>query len=70
MKIVSLLENIKTPGVKAKHGLSLYIETENHKILFDCGPDNKFIQNAKVKNIDLTKVDIVIISHGHIDHGG
>ena len=45
------------------HGLSLYIETDNHKILFDVGPDNSIFLNAEKMNVDIEKVDTVIISH-------
>lgn len=70
MRIISLVENTARAELKAKHGLSLYIETDNHRILFDLGPDKTLYANAKKRNIDLTKVDTVIISHGHADHGG
>lgn len=70
MKITALVENETKGELKSKHGLSLYIETQNHKMLFDLGPDNVLFENAKAKGIDLAKVDSVIISHGHIDHGG
>lgn len=70
MKILSLVENISKSELKAKHGLSLYIETRSHKILFDLGSDNTLFENAAKRNIDLSEVDIVIISHGHVDHGG
>ncbi len=70
MKITALVENETKCELKAKHGLSIYIETQNHKILFDVGPDNTLFQNAKTRGIDLTAVDTVIISHGHMDHGG
>ena len=71
MKIVTLLENTaKSPNFKSKHGLSVYIETAKHKLLFDLGPDDTFIHNAKELGIDLTIVDAVILSHGHYDHGG
>lgn len=70
MKITTLVENTSNGDLKAVHGLSFYIETENHKILFDLGPDNTVFKNAEKRNIDLTKVDTVIISHGHFDHGG
>lgn len=70
MKITSLVENTSKGELKAKHGLSLYIETGKHKILFDLGPDKTLFDNAKKRNIDLAEVDTVIISHGHIDHGG
>ncbi len=70
MKITALVENESKCELKAKHGLSLYIETKNHKILFDVGPDKTLFENAKLRGIDLSKIDIVIISHGHRDHGG
>lgn len=70
MKITALVENESTCDLKGKHGLSLYIETVNHKILFDLGPDTTLFDNAKRKQIDLSTIDIVILSHGHNDHGG
>lgn len=70
MKVIPLVENISNTSLKAKHGLSLYIETTNHKVLFDLGPDTTLFKNAEKKKLDLTKIDIVIISHGHVDHGG
>lgn len=71
MKIVTLVENTSTsPEYKHKHGLSFYIETSNHKILFDLGPNDLFLENAKKMDIDIKSVDTVIISHGHSDHGG
>lgn len=70
MKIISLVENTSFGSAKAVHGLSFYIETRKHKILFDLGPDKTLFENAKRKKIDLSAVDTVIISHGHVDHGG
>ncbi len=71
MKIVTLIENTSiSKDYKHQHGLSLYIETEQHKILFDTGSNGAFIENAKKLGIDLGKVDTVVISHGHYDHGG
>lgn len=71
MKIVTLVDNVAgKEGLKSKHGLCLYIETEQHKILFDLGPDDTFFYNAKQCGVDLKAVDTVIISHGHADHGG
>lgn len=50
--------------------VSYYIEDENTKILFDTGYSNIFIENAKKMNIDLNKLDKIVISHGHDDHTG
>ena len=70
MKITALVENKSNSELKAAHGLSLYIETNNHKILFDLGPDHTLFENAEKRGIDLSEIDTVIISHGHADHGG
>ena len=70
MRIISLVENTTKSELKTKHGLSLYIETKSHKILFDLGSDSTLFENAMKRNIDISKVDTVIISHGHFDHGG
>lgn len=50
-------------------GFSAYIEVENNKILFDAGPSKKFKKNAEKLGINLDKVDTVVLSHGHYDHG-
>ena len=57
MKIVTLVENTTlSDDYRSKHGLSFYIETAKHKILFDLGQDDLFIKNAVKMNIDLTKI--------------
>jgi len=71
MKITALTENISIePKFAHVHGLSFYIETPMHKILFDMGPDETFIKNADLLGVKLEDVDIAFISHGHDDHGG
>ncbi|WP_166967660.1 MBL fold metallo-hydrolase [Yeosuana marina] len=71
MQITTLIENKHTNDtLKAEHGLSLYIKTDSHNILFDTGQSNLFIQNAETLKIDLKEVDIVVISHAHYDHIG
>lgn len=71
MKIYTLLENTACrPDVQAEHGLSLYVETGEHRILFDAGQSGLFAENAEKMGVDLTKVEMCILSHGHYDHGG
>lgn len=71
MKIWTLMENTSgKEGFHAEHGLSLYIETGEKRILFDMGQTGKFAENAEKMDIDLSKVDMAVLSHGHYDHGG
>ncbi|MCB2290914.1 MBL fold metallo-hydrolase [Clostridium sp. CS001] len=71
MKVVTLFENRSiSKEYKCNHGLSLYIETSNHKILFDTGTDGTFAYNACKLGVKVEEIDIVVISHGHYDHGG
>lgn len=71
MIIKALTENTsKNENIFSEHGLSLYIETENHKILFDMGQTDLFYKNAQTMGVDLTSVDVAVLSHGHYDHGG
>ena len=71
MRLAVLMENTAaSEAYLCRHGLSFYVETENHKILFDMGPDDGFLENAKKMNLDLSQVDIAFLSHGHYDHGG
>lgn len=71
MKITSLVENTSSrEDIRAEHGLSLYIEANGRRILFDMGATDLFAENAERLGIDLSLVDIAILSHGHYDHGG
>ena len=71
MNVKVLVENTSlSPAYRCEHGLSLYIETRNHKVLFDMGQGNLFLENAERMGVDIEAVDIAILSHGHYDHGG
>ena len=70
-KITTLVENcVYGRKLQAEHGLSLYIEIQGNRILFDTGASDLFIRNARLLHIDLQKVDYLILSHGHSDHTG
>lgn len=71
MEIYALMENIPyRQGFAAEHGLSLYIKTARHRILFDTGQSAAFADNAGLLGLDLGNVDMLVLSHGHYDHGG
>ncbi len=71
MRIVTLIENTPgAPGCAHEHGLSLYIETGHHTLLLDTGATGAFADNAAALGLDLSRVDTVVLSHGHYDHAG
>lgn len=71
MIVNTLVENTAiNTQFKASHGLSFYIQTDKHNILFDVGENENFLHNARQLNVSIKDVDIVIISHAHFDHGG
>lgn len=71
MTLTVLVENTACrEGILPQHGLSLYLQTQDQRILFDMGQDTVFLQNARNLGVDLSQVDLAVISHGHYDHGG
>ena len=59
------------PGVRQDFGFSTIVKYRGKTILFDAGTNAKvFESNLRKMKIDLRKVDIAIISHGHYDHIG
>lgn len=71
MNITNIIENTEgLEGCVPLHGLSFYIETSAHKILMDAGPSEQTVINAGKLGIDLSGVDVVVLSHGHYDHSG
>ncbi len=73
MKITTLIENTCPTGqdhLTAEHGLSLLIEYDHTRLLFDTGVTDAFARNAEKLGLDLSDIQEVIISHHHYDHGG
>ena len=71
MKVISLIDNESiNKNLYKEHGLSLYIEVDNLRLIFDTGSSGNFIKNAIKLSLDLKSIDYVVISHGHYDHTG
>lgn len=71
MKFKILVENkTDNSGIMAEHGLSIYIEAHGKKILMDSGSTDIFLKNAQKMGVDISAVDLAVVSHGHYDHTG
>lgn len=66
LKILS--ENRDNCQFKGEGGLSVWVEAFDKTFLVDTGYSNLFTQNAKLLNLDLDKIQTVVLTHGHSDH--
>ncbi len=71
-KLTVLCENTVSMGspLLAEHGWSILIETGRLKILFDTGQGKTLLHNAHILEKDLSRLDYIVLSHGHYDHTG
>ena len=68
--ITILIDDISSENLQSEHGLSLWINYGEKRILFDTGQSNLLLKNAEILDIDLANTDAIVISHGHYDHTG
>lgn len=70
MKLTILVDNntIIDRYLLGEPALSIFIESDGRRILFDTGYSEAFLNNAHKLGIDLLDVDDIILSHGHVDH--
>lgn len=68
LDVVVLSENHSNGNLSGESGLSLYVNSNGYKFLFDTGASDLFIQNAKKMGIYVEDIDNVVLSHGHSDH--
>lgn len=71
IKITVLIDN-NAPSAKfiSEKGLSLLIEDDRSKILFDTGMGRAFLSNTKQLGLNLRDLTHIVLSHGHYDHTG
>jgi 7,8-dihydropterin-6-yl-methyl-4-(beta-D-ribofuranosyl)aminobenzene 5'-phosphate synthase len=70
VKITILVDNKSADGLLAEHGLSFWIEVDGKRILFDTGQKDALAVNSRMLGVDLSRTDLVVLSHGHYDHTG
>lgn len=70
MKLTVLVDNntLIDRYLLGEPALSIFIEADGKRILFDTGYSDAFLRNAQKLGIDLLDLDDVVISHGHVDH--
>ncbi|MBN1758042.1 MAG: MBL fold metallo-hydrolase [Chitinispirillaceae bacterium] len=57
-------------GAGTEHGLSLWIEADGFRLLFDTGQSDLMFRNGQLAGIDPAEADVLVLSHGHYDHTG
>lgn len=68
--VTILVDNQAGAGLVGEHGLSMWIETDGLRILFDTGQGVALAPNARALDVELGRADILVLSHGHYDHTG
>ncbi|MGD0792826.1 MAG: MBL fold metallo-hydrolase [Terriglobales bacterium] len=71
LSITAVVEN--TAGAfdfLGEWGLSLWIEADSHRILYDTGQGRSLLENSRLLRIDLKTAEALVTSHGHSDHTG
>lgn len=68
-RITVIVDAFGKPGLELDWGYSALVEVGGRRILFDAGNSGgKFEQNVRKLNIDLRRLDLVVLSHRHGDH--
>jgi len=71
VRVTVLVDNRSAGGGLAReHGLSLWVEAGQSRVLIDTGETDAFLRNAAALGVDLSTADAVALSHGHYDHTG
>ncbi len=73
MRVISLVDNCASPlhrDLRTEPGLSIHIEANDMRILFDTGVKDAFLANAERLGVNISSVNLAVLSHHHYDHGG
>ena len=69
-KLTVLCENsVAVPhGLIGEHGWAVHVDTGEHRLLLDTGQGLGLLNNSRILGVDLSRLDGIVISHGHYDH--
>ncbi len=74
LSITVLSDNFSStiiPPLLGEWGFSAYIEADDTRILYDVGNSGvPLIHNAEKLGVNLSNIDYLVLSHGHLDHTG
>jgi 7,8-dihydropterin-6-yl-methyl-4-(beta-D-ribofuranosyl)aminobenzene 5'-phosphate synthase len=71
LRVTVLVENrAGRDDVSAEAALSLWVEADGLRLLFDTGESGAFLSNARVLGVPVEEADALVLSHGHGDHSG
>ena len=64
------VDNLAPVGRIKEHGLSIWVEVGDLRILFDTGQGKSLRGNTERTRSDPSTADLLVLSHGHYDHTG
>jgi len=71
MRLTTLCENtVAMLGYTGEWGLSMLVEAGSEAVLLDTGYSDAVLRNAAAGEVDLSRVNKIVLSHGHADHTG
>lgn len=70
MQLTVLVDNntLIDKYLTAEPGVCYHLRIDGKSFLFDTGYSDVFLSNAAILGINLTKIDSIVLSHGHNDH--
>jgi 7,8-dihydropterin-6-yl-methyl-4-(beta-D-ribofuranosyl)aminobenzene 5'-phosphate synthase len=64
------VERVNPTGLLGEHGFACHLQTGQGDYLFDTGGGQTILSNSEKLQIDLSRIQGIILSHGHLDHTG
>ncbi len=55
-------------GLTGEHGWAVGVTTSATRMLFDTGQGLGILRNSEILEFDLSRIETIILSHGHYDH--